>query len=130
MEDLQDQIRNAITVVQADIRWWPGSETAHLLKRKVRNHLPLSATLDDYERIIKSVVHDRDARVFVYWFEQRPYPTVVSVVEGHHWLVMFDLDGVLESAYLVERPDRYLNRTEFELLGTMSEIQDEQPDGN
>lgn len=125
MEDLQSQVRNAIKMVQDEVRWRPGSETAHLLKRKVRNHLPLSATLSDYERVIKTVVHDRLARVYVYWYEQRPYPTIVSEIAEQSWLVMFDLDGVLESAYIVERPDSYLNHPEFELLGTLNEIQHE-----
>lgn len=129
MEDLHNQVRNAIKLAQAEVRWRPGSETAHLLKRKVRNHLPLSATLSDYERIIKTVIHDNSARVFVYWYEQRPYPTIVSEIAEQVWLVMFDLDGVLESAYLVERPDHYLNHSEFELLGLLNEIQNEEPHG-
>ena len=127
MEDLRSQVRNAIQVVQAQVKWRPGSETGHLLKRKVRNHLPLSATLADYERIIRAVVTDREARVFVYWHGQRSYPTVVTTIEERQWLVMFDLDGVLESAYIVERPDRYLNRSAFELLGTLGEILDYEP---
>lgn len=99
----------------------------HLLKRKVRSHLPLSATLADYERIILDVASDRDARVFVYWHETVPYPTVVATIDNRSWLVMCDLDGVLESAYIVERPGHYLNRPVFELLGTLGEILDDEP---
>lgn len=122
MEDLRALVRNAIWAVRSEIRWRPGSETGHLLKRKVRSHLPLTASLDDYERIIKSVVNDDNAIVYVYRFEQRPFPAVVGTIEERQWLVMFDLDGVLESAFVVERPHRYLNRPEFELLGTMDEV--------
>lgn len=125
MIELRSQIRYAILEVQSQIRWRPGSETGHLLKRKVRSHLPLDATLADYERIIKTVVSDRKARVFVYWHGQQFYPTVVTTVEDRQWLVMFDTDGVLESAYVVERPDSYLNRSVFEPLGTLGEILDD-----
>lgn len=127
MEDLRSQTRNAIKALRSQVRWRPGSETGHLLKRKVRNHLPLSATLADYERIILAVVNDRDARVFVYWHETVPYPTVVATIDGRSWLVMCDLDGILESAYVVERPDYYLNRPVFELLGALGEIIDDEP---
>lgn len=127
MEDLRSQIRNAIRVVRSQVRWRPGSETGHLLKRKVRNHLPLSATLADYERIILDVVSDPVARVFVYWHGPVPYPTVVATIDSRLWLVMCDLDGVLESAYIVERPGHYLNRPVFELLGTLAEILDDEP---
>ncbi len=127
MADLQSQIRNAIQRIQTQIKWRAGSETGHLLKRKVRNHLPLNATLADYERIIKAVVTDRKARVFVYWHGQKCDPTIVSTIEEQQWLVMFDLDGVLETAYIVERPDRYLNRSVFESVGTLDEVLDDEP---
>ena len=92
------------------------------MKRKARRQLPWSATLDDYEHIIKAIVHDPQARVFVYWHEQRPYPTVVSMIGDHQWLVMFDADGILETAFALERSERYLDRPAFELLGTLEEI--------
>ena len=127
MEELQSQVRNAVELVQAEVRWRPGSETAHLLKRKVRNHLPLEATLADYEHIIASVVNDRDAELYVHWHEQVPYPTVVATVQDLRWLVMCDLDGVIESAFVVERPERYLGRPVFKLLGRLGEILDYEP---
>jgi len=122
MNDLADQIRDAIRLIQFQIRWKPGSATSHLLKRKVRNHLPLDASLSDYERMIKMVVSKSDAQVYIYWHDQAPYPTIVSEIEEQYWLVMVGLDGVLESAYLVERPDRYLNRPVFEFLGSLGEV--------
>lgn len=130
MEDLRSQIRHAIKAVQTEVRWRPGSETGHLLKRKVRDHLPWSATLADYERIIADIVTDRGARVFLYWHGQVPYLTVVGTIQSRVWLVMCDLDGVLESAYIVERPEHYLNRPVFESLGILGEILDDEPRGD
>lgn len=122
VEDLRSLVRDAIKKVQSEVRWRPGSAVGHLLKRKARQQLPWNATLDDYEQVIKAVVSDLHARVFVYWHGHKPYPTVVSVIAEHHWLVMFDADGVLESAFVVERPDRYLDRPAFAMLGTLGEI--------
>ncbi len=130
MADLRSQIKHAIKAVQSQVRWRPGSETGHLLKRKVRSHLAWSATLADYEGVIADVVSARDARLYVYWHGQVPYPTVVATIQSRVWLVMCDLDGVLESAYVVERPEHYLNRPVFELLGTLGEILDDEPHGN
>jgi hypothetical protein len=130
MDDLRSQIRHALIAVQSEAKWRPGSATGHLLKRKVRGHLDLSATLSDYQQIIATVVNDKCALVFVYWHEQVPYPTVVATVQGHSWLVMCDLDGTLESAFVVERPDHYLNRTAFQLLGTLGEMTDDEPRQN
>jgi len=78
------------------------------VKRKARRQLPASATLADYEQIITTIVHNPQARVFVYRHEQRAYPTVVSVIGGEHWLVMLDESGFLESAFVIDRPERYL----------------------
>ena len=39
-----------------------------------------------------------------------------------HWLVMFDLDGVLESAFVVDRPSRYFDKRAFELAGSVQEV--------
>jgi hypothetical protein len=100
----------------------PGSAVTHLLKRRVRGHLPAGATLAGYERVISSVVSDDEATVHVYWYEGTPYIAVVAVIENRHWLVMFGLDGVMETAFVVENPDSYLSKPEFELLGSIDEV--------
>jgi len=122
VEDLRTRIADAIRSVQSEVRWKPGSAARHLLKRKLRGHLPPDATLGDYERIILTVLKDADAQVYVYWHHDTPYVTIVAVIQGHHWLVMFALDGLMESAYIVENPDRYLSKPVFDLLGPLSEV--------
>ncbi|MDE0143713.1 MAG: hypothetical protein OXI80_14355 [Caldilineaceae bacterium] len=47
---------------------------------------------------------------------------VAGSIQGQTWLVMFDLDGVLESAYIVDRPDLYLGKPVFERVGALEEI--------
>ena len=122
MEDLRAQIADAIRQVRSDVRWKPGSATRHLLKRRLRGHLPTDATLGDYERIIQSVLEDAQAQVYVYWHKDTPYVTVVSILQRQHWLVMFSLDGLMESAYVVEHPERYLSKPVFEWVGSLSEV--------
>jgi hypothetical protein len=38
---------------------------------------------------------------------------------------MFSLDGILESAFVIERPERYLSKPGFELIGQLGEVDDE-----
>ena len=119
---LRVQIASAIRSVQSQVRWRPGSAARHLLKRRLRGHLPADATLDDYEHIILTVLEDAHAQVYTYWHNDTPYVAIVAVVQSRHWLVMFALDGLMESAYVVEHPDRYLSKPVFEPMGSLSEV--------
>ncbi len=122
MHDLHSRIRDAVDSLRLQINWRPGSAVRHLLKRKVRGHLPGNATLQDYERIIRTVLEDSEAEVYAYWFQDTPYATVVAVVEERHWLVMFDLAGWMESAFVVEQPEQHLNRPAFQPLGLLGDL--------
>jgi len=122
MNDVRTLVKHAIKSVQSGIRWRHDGAAKHLAKRKARRQLPANATLADYEQIITTIVHDPQARVFVYWYNQRAYPTVVSVIGGEHWLVMPDEGGFLESAFVIDRPERYLMRSQFQESGMLEEI--------
>lgn len=119
MADLMACVASAIRDVRLEIRWRPGSAARHLQKRKLREHLPAEATLEDYHHVIQRVLDDAAAKVYVYWYRETPYVAVGTVLEENYWLVMFDQGGLLESAYVVERPDRYLSGSMFQPLGTM-----------
>jgi len=86
--------------------------------------LPVEATLDDYESIIQAVLEDMQAKVYIYR-HNNPYVVVVAVIQRQHWLVIFGLNGLMESAYVVERPEHYLNQSAFELLGLLGEVMNE-----
>jgi hypothetical protein len=122
MEIFHAQIAHAIRAVRSEVRWRPGSAARHLLKRKLRGHLPVDATLGDYERVILAVLGDPHAQVYIYQHHVTPYVAVVAVIEHFHWLVMFSLDGLIESAYVVEHPDHYLSKSTFDLVGPLSEV--------
>ena len=119
------KILEAIKAVRAQVRWKPNSAVRHLRKRKRRGHLPSTATLEDYERIISIVVQDKSAQVYRYWYNRVPYVTVVATVHTQQWLVMFAYDGVLESAFVVEHPERYLSKPGFEWIGSLGEVDNE-----
>jgi hypothetical protein len=67
-------------------------------------------------------LEDADAQVYTYWHRNTPYVAVVAIIQDHHWLVMFALDGLMKSAYIVENPDRYLSKSVFDLVGPLSEV--------
>lgn len=119
------QVLAAIRKARTEIQWRPDSAIRHLQKRKLRGHLPATATLEDYERIILVVLQDKSAQVYRYWYKRVPYVAVVTTVQGQQWLVMFDYDAVLESAFVVERPERYLEKPGFERIGSLGEVDDE-----
>lgn len=121
-DEVRQQIAAAIRLIQEKVRWEPGMAEAHLIKRRLRGHLPADATLADYEHIISTVVTDDDATVYIYWHDDTPYVALVTAIEDRDWLVMFALDGVLETAFVVENPDRYLNKPQFEKLGTVGRV--------
>lgn len=112
----------AIRAVQARLLWKPGSAEQHVRQRVRRGHLPATATLAAYESIIQAVVRSHTARVYIYRHDEIPYTCIVDDVNGQHWLVMFALNGILESAYIVERPDRYLSKVEFEFVDLLSKV--------
>lgn len=122
MDDLLVQISSAIQSVRSQVRWKQGSGERHLAKRRARSHLPVEATLNDYEQIIHSVLTDTTAQIYLYRYDPEVYIAIVAIVEGQTWLAMFNLEGIMESAFVVERPDRYLSRSIFERIGTLDEV--------
>ena len=119
---IRAQVAEAVRLVQRQTCWKPGSAMLHLRKRKGRGHLALDATLAEYEQIIHSAVRNQAAIVYLYAHDNVSYVAVAASIQRQTWLIMFDLDGVLESAYIVERPDLYLRKSVFDRLGALEEI--------
>ncbi len=115
----------AIRRVRQQIIWPAGSADRHLEKRKLRGHLPTTATIADYEQIIQVILQDASAQVFRYWYNRTAYIALVATMEQHTWLVMFSSDGILESAFVLDRPERYLNKPGFEWVGQLGEVENE-----
>jgi hypothetical protein len=122
MEDLHALALQAIQLVRNKVQWKSGKAEPHLTKRIRRGHLNLEATLADYEAIIARVVNDPAADVYVYSFGNDRYPTIVADINGQRWLVMVDVQGVLETAFPPDDPTAYLSKSEFVRLGTLEEL--------
>lgn len=121
-ESSRQQIIAAIRAVRTEIRWKSGKDIQHLKTRRDHGHISKTATLADYHDIIKSVLSDSTASVYLYRFGPQSYPTVVTTLDTDTWLVMFGLDGLMETAFIVEWPDQYLNRLEFEFISTLGDL--------
>jgi hypothetical protein len=122
MEEEQGRIIDAVRRLREGIRWRPGKATQHLAKRIELGHLPVGATLEEYEAIIIRVISTSTAEVFVYRWGEPLYPTAIAEVEGVRWLVMLGLDSVMETAFPPEDPETYLASLRFQRLGTVEEM--------
>jgi len=109
VKDFRAQVANAIRQVQSGVRWKPGKGQQHLAKRIRQGHLPSATTLAEYEAIILAIVSHPDAFVFVYQYGSTEYPTLVAPYEGRTWLVMFSMDGIIETAFPPDMPDTYFS---------------------
>lgn len=117
-KELPDLIRR----LRRQIVWKPGSAARHLLKRKLRGHLPASATLADYDHLIQGILQSTDASVYLYSVENNPYLTVAATIENQVWLVVADFYGVMETSFIVENPTSYLERPAFRYVGRLGEV--------
>ena len=119
---LQAQIRQAIHMLRSKIRWKPGKDVQHLQTRMRYGHLPASMTVAEYESIINGLLNDSLADIYTYTWDQAIYPTIVSFYQDRRWLVMFGLNGVMETAFLPTDPDEYLADVRFRYISKMQEF--------
>ncbi|HMT21770.1 MAG TPA: hypothetical protein PKE20_11100 [Promineifilum sp.] len=115
-------ISDLILKLRSGIIWKPGSAARHLLKRKLRGHLPTNASLADYELLIQDILQSADALIYVYTFEHTPYLTIADTIGDQVWLIIASFDGVMETAFVVENPASYLERYTFRYIGKLHEV--------
>lgn len=116
------RVRDAVWLIRSQIRWKAGKAIQHVQTRIRYGHLPPSATVADYEAIIVGLVNDDFADVYLYIWNQRSYPTIASTYQGQCWLVMFGVDGVMETAFPPTDLDEYLADIRFQFLGKLEEL--------
>jgi hypothetical protein len=120
--DELSRIREAICKVKAEIQWKAGKDLTHLQTRINYGHLPTSATISAYEAIIKAVLANPSSDVYVFRWQHVLYPTVVGNYQGSLWLVMFGLNGIMETAFPPSEPEQYLADPRFEYIGVLQEV--------
>jgi len=122
MNELWTRVANAVRRVQSGVRWKPGKDVQHLRRRIDLGHLAHGATVDEYQAIIAAILSDPLADVFIYSWGDTLYPTVVAEYGERHWLVMFSLSGVMETAFPPDDPGEYLSDPRFQRLSTLREL--------
>lgn len=100
---------------------WKGgaaSVTSHLQRRKTRGHLSENATQADLIQRGFDVLQSSDSQVYEYL----PSGTLYFVV-SRGWVVFFDEDGLWDTVFPPDVPDRYFAATKgYELLGKLGEL--------
>ena len=121
--DLLTNFREALFLVRQEIRWKAGKGPEHLEKRIRLGHLKPRATLSGYEKVILTVVNRSDADAYVYKFGAAVYAAVGARVAGAYWLVMFGMDGVMETVFPPFDPEDYLTDFRFKRIGVLREVE-------
>ena len=88
MADIREQIAKAIRSIQHSVTWKPGSDIRHLDKRKRRGHLPVDATVADYEQLIRAIASDNNALVYLYDHEHSQYIAIAGKIQVEIWMVI------------------------------------------
>ena len=120
--ELLARVRSSIQLVQKKIRWKPGKDVQHLQTRIRYGHLSAAATIADYETIIANIVNSPQTDVYIYRWGQDIYPTLVTTYQDQRWLVMFGLNGIMETAFPPTDPEEYLADPRFQHFGKMEEL--------
>jgi hypothetical protein len=116
------KIKQAINLIRSQIKWKPNKAEIHLQKRIAREHLDNSATIKDYEKIILAIINDPEAKLYIYQYNDLVYPTIASSYKDNLWLVIFSLDGVMETAFPPDNPTNYLGQISFKYIGLLKEL--------
>ncbi len=79
--------------------------------------------MKDYEALIVAVLSDDNSKVYRYDVADEIYGVVWGTHRSQEWLVIFGLNGVMETAFPNKAPQRYIARRAMTLLGKIEDIQ-------
>ena len=116
------ELIEALRSIRKDIQWKPDKDIVHLKKRQRMGHISLSATIQDYEKIITDIVQNDSNILYVYEFKASKFYAVRGFVQESEWLVIYGSKGVMETAFPPEDIDEYLNRRGFIFIGQIKEV--------
>lgn len=68
------------------------------------------------------MIGDDAKHVYLFQMNDIAYVTIVEADQARPWLVMFDLQGLMETAFIVENPQSYLAKREFSQIGTIQKV--------
>lgn len=122
LESLRNQTAYAIQQIRAKTQWKPGKDKSHLAKRIRLRHLSPETTMIEYDAIVQSVVIHPGAVVYLFEYDKTFYPTIVAPYKGQAWLVMFSMNGTLETAFPPDTPDTYFSDPQYHFMGHIDEF--------
>jgi hypothetical protein len=119
MEDRVERFRKAYEkALSGKWKGGPASITNHLQRRKKRGHLPPNATESDLIQKGMEVLQSAGSTVYEYV----PSGTLYFVVH-EEWAVFFDEEGLWDTAFPPDVPERYFASTKgYKILGKLSEL--------
>ena len=118
----QSELAEALCSICQNIQWKMGKDIAHLKKRKQMGHIPLSASLWNYEKIISDIVQNDSNILYVYETRICNFYAARGFVQESEWLVIFGPSGVMETAFPPEDIDDYLSKRGFIFVGQIKEV--------
>lgn len=122
MHKLNATVAAALRRVQTRPQWKPGRALPHLRKRQRKKHLSATTTMEAYNQLITDVVHDPASLAYFYPVGEQQYYAVRGAREARDWLVIFDGQGILETAFPPTNMNEYLNTHGFLCIGTVGEL--------
>jgi hypothetical protein len=85
-------------------------------------HISPSASLLDYEEIIRDLVGNKSNILYIYEWKVADFYAVRGFVQEREWLVIFGINGLMETAFPPEDMDAYLNKRGLVLIGSIKEV--------
>lgn len=127
----KDRLVTVLVGLRESVVWKPGKGERHVRTRKKAGHLPQEARLADYEALIRRIVSTQSGQVYRYeWSETSQYAVCVTEIQGQQWLVMVGLDGVMETAFVIDR-EGYLEADErYVYVGTLGQLDSDPNQGD
>lgn len=99
MINIAEQIRKQ--VLRDGPVWKPGKLQVHTEKRKSQRHIPDNWTDEDYNNKILDILNNTNTEI--YWYYKEGFYQNFFVYGLPDWIVMIGENGVMESAYIVDR---------------------------
>lgn len=118
----QARLVEALKAIRQRVQWKTGKDITHLKKRQGMGHIPLSASILDYEKTISEVVTKSTNIVYLYEYMRCNYYGVRGFAHEKEWLVILGPDGIMETAFPPENMDDYLNKRGFIFIGPIKEV--------
>lgn len=103
MENQAEQLRKQL--LENGLTWKPGSLDVHFTKRKMSRQIPANWTADDYTNKILSILRNKETEVYSYY--QEGFRQKFFVYGLPDWIVIVGEDGIMETAFTVDRDLKY-----------------------